>query len=47
MGCTAIESIAHFMGLIASVNAPIKKLLAAFIVSVPLIHIINILEMCL
>lgn len=44
LGCTAIESIALFMGLIASVNAPIKKLLAAFMVSVPVIYILNILR---
>ncbi len=44
LGCTAIESIALFMGLIASVNAPIKKLLAAFVVSVPVIYILNIIR---
>lgn len=44
LGCTAIESIALFMGLIASVNAPKKKLLAAFMVSVPVIYILNILR---
>ncbi|MCC7575339.1 MAG: archaeosortase A [Methanomethylovorans sp.] len=44
LGCTAIESIALFMGLIASVNAPIKRLLAAFMVSVPVIYILNILR---
>ncbi len=44
LGCTAIESIALFMGLIASVNAPMKKLLAAFMVSVPVIYILNILR---
>jgi archaeosortase A (PGF-CTERM-specific) len=44
LGCTAIESIALFMGLIASVNAPLKKLLAAFVVSVPVIYVLNILR---
>lgn len=44
LGCTAIESIALFMGLIASVNAPLKKLFAAFMVSVPVIYILNILR---
>lgn len=44
LGCTAIESIALFMGLIASVNAPMKKLLSAFMVSVPVIYILNILR---
>jgi archaeosortase A (PGF-CTERM-specific) len=44
LGCTAIESIALFMGLIASVSAPVKKLLAAFMVSIPVIYILNILR---
>ncbi|MGB3907135.1 MAG: archaeosortase A [Methanomethylovorans sp.] len=44
LGCTAIESIALFIGLIASVSAPMKKLLSAFMVSVPIIYILNILR---
>jgi archaeosortase A (PGF-CTERM-specific) len=44
LACTAIESIALFIGLIASVNAPIKRLTAAFIASVPVIYILNIIR---
>lgn len=44
LACTAIESIALFTGLIASVNAPIKRLFAAFMVSVPVIYILNIIR---
>ncbi|WP_094228066.1 archaeosortase A [Methanolobus psychrotolerans] len=44
LACTAIESIAMFIGLIASVNAPFKRLAAAFIASVPVIYILNIIR---
>ncbi|ETA67495.1 archaeosortase A, PGF-CTERM-specific [Methanolobus tindarius DSM 2278] len=44
LACTAIESIALFIGLIASVNAPVKRLAAAFTVSVPVIYILNIIR---
>jgi archaeosortase A (PGF-CTERM-specific) len=44
LACTAIESIALFMGLISSVNAPIKRLATAFMVSVPVIYILNIIR---
>ncbi len=44
LACTAIESIALFIGLIASVNAPVKRLAAAFMVSVPVIYILNIIR---
>ncbi|SFM88305.1 archaeosortase A [Methanolobus profundi] len=44
LACTAIESIALFIGLIASVNAPFKRLAAAFIASVPVIYILNIIR---
>ena len=42
LACTAIESIALFIGLISSVNAPFKKIAAAFMASVPVIYILNI-----
>ncbi|WP_406659862.1 archaeosortase A [Methanolobus sp. ZRKC3] len=42
LACTAIESIALFIGLIASVSAPFKKVAAAFLASVPVIYILNI-----
>jgi len=44
LACTAIESIALFIGLIASVKAPTKRLAAAFLVSVPVIYILNIIR---
>lgn len=44
LACTAIESIALFIGLIASVNAPFKRLAAAFMASVPVIYILNIIR---
>jgi len=44
LACTAIESIALFMGLIFAVNAPTKRVLKAFIVSIPVIYILNILR---
>jgi archaeosortase A (PGF-CTERM-specific) len=42
LACTAIESIALFMGLITSVKAPLKNVMAAFMASVPVIYILNI-----
>jgi archaeosortase A (PGF-CTERM-specific) len=44
LACTAIESIALFIGLIASVNAPYKRLASAFIVSVPVIYGLNLIR---
>lgn len=44
LACTAIESIALFMGLIGSVSAPFRRLLAAFIVSVPVIYVLNLIR---
>ncbi|TGC10893.1 archaeosortase A [Methanolobus halotolerans] len=44
LACTAIESIALFIGLIASVNAPFKKHAKAFLVSVPVIYGLNIIR---
>lgn len=44
LACTAIESIALFTGLIIAVTAPIKKLLTAFMVSVPVIYGLNLLR---
>ena len=42
LACTAIESIALFMGLITSVKAPMKNVASAFMVSVPVIYILNV-----
>jgi len=44
LACTAIESIAMFTGLIISINAPIKRLMAAFVISVPVIFSLNIVR---
>ncbi|MCQ1537090.1 archaeosortase A [Methanosarcina sp. KYL-1] len=44
LACTAIESIALFMGLIGSVKAPLRRLGAAFLVSVPVIYILNLIR---
>jgi len=42
LACTAIESIALFIGLISSVDAPLKRIAAAFMASVPVIYLLNI-----
>ena len=44
LACTAIESITLFVGIIASVNAPFKKLASAFIISVPVIYGLNLIR---
>jgi archaeosortase A len=44
LGCTGIESIALFIGVIACVSAPPRRKLAAFLVSVPTIYVLNILR---
>lgn len=44
LACTAIESIALFTGLIASVNAPLRRLASAFLVSVPVIYSLNLIR---
>ncbi len=44
LACTAIESIALFMGLIAAVKAPLNRLATAFIISVPVIYVLNLIR---
>jgi len=44
LACTAIESIALFIGIIASVNAPFKRLTSAFLISVPVIYGLNLIR---
>jgi archaeosortase A (PGF-CTERM-specific) len=44
LACTAIESIALFTGIIASVNAPFKRQAAAFLISVPVIYGLNLIR---
>ncbi len=44
LACTAIESIALFMGLIGAVRAPLSRMAMAFIVSVPVIYVLNLIR---
>lgn len=44
LACTAIESIALFIGIISSVNAPIKRQASAFLISVPVIYGLNLIR---
>jgi archaeosortase A (PGF-CTERM-specific) len=44
LACTAIESIALFMGLIGAVRAPFSRLVMAFVVSVPVIYVLNLIR---
>jgi archaeosortase A (PGF-CTERM-specific) len=44
LACTAIESIALFMGLIGAVRAPLSRLAIAFTVSVPVIYVLNLIR---
>jgi archaeosortase A (PGF-CTERM-specific) len=42
LGCTGIESIALFLGVISCVSAPPRRKLAAFLISIPTIYVLNI-----
>lgn len=44
LACTAIESIALFIGLICAVKAPLSRLIKAFILSVPVIYLLNLIR---
>jgi len=44
LACTAIQSMVLFIGLIFAVNAPVRRKLKAFFVSVPVIYGLNILR---
>jgi len=44
LACTAIQSMALFIGLIFGVKAPMRRKLKAFFVSVPVIYGLNILR---
>lgn len=44
LACTAIESIALFIGLIGSVRAPLSRLIPAFVISVPVIYVLNLIR---
>jgi archaeosortase A (PGF-CTERM-specific) len=42
LACTAIESMALFAGVVLSVQAPLKRKMAALLVSVPVIYALNL-----
>lgn len=44
LACTAIESMALFIGLIGAVKAPLSRLATAFIISVPVIYVLNLVR---
>ena len=44
LDCTAIQSIVLFIGLVFGVNAPLRRKLKAFVVSVPTIYVLNIVR---
>lgn len=44
LACTAIESMALFIGIIASANASFKRMSMAFLVSVPIIYGLNLVR---
>ncbi|MHC1565682.1 MAG: archaeosortase A [Candidatus Syntropharchaeales archaeon] len=44
LGCTAIESMALFIGVIFGIRAPPERKVAAFLVSIPVIFALNIIR---
>lgn len=44
LACTAIESIAIFLGLIFCVRASMKRTMIAFVASVPVIYVLNVVR---
>ncbi|HEY9245668.1 MAG TPA: archaeosortase A [Candidatus Methanoperedens sp.] len=44
LACTAIESIALFTGIISATDAPVARKVRAFMISVPVIYILNLLR---
>ncbi|VVB92155.1 Transmembrane exosortase (Exosortase_EpsH) [uncultured archaeon] len=44
LACTAIESIALFTGIISAAGAPAAQKLRAFMISVPVIYVLNLLR---
>jgi archaeosortase A (PGF-CTERM-specific) len=44
LDCTAIQSMVLFIGLVFGVNAPLRRKLKAFLVSVPTIYVLNIVR---
>jgi len=44
LACTAIQSMALFVGVVGCVRAPIDRKLKAFMVSVPVIYVLNIVR---
>ncbi|HTY90593.1 MAG TPA: archaeosortase A [Methanocella sp.] len=44
LACTAIQSMALFVGIVGCIKAPLDRLFKAFMVSVPVIYILNIVR---
>uniref|UniRef100_A0A7C3YF94 Archaeosortase A n=1 Tax=Geoglobus ahangari TaxID=113653 RepID=A0A7C3YF94_9EURY len=44
LACTGIESMALFSAILFSVNAEIRRRIAAFLISVPVIYVLNLLR---
>lgn len=44
LACTAIQSIALFVGVVGCVRAPLDRRLKAFMVSVPVIYVLNVVR---
>lgn len=44
LACTAIQSMALFIGLVGCIRAPAARLFKAFLVSVPVIYVLNIVR---
>ncbi len=44
LACTGIESMALFAGVIGAVEAPVRRRVKAFMVSVPVIYVLNLLR---
>jgi archaeosortase A (PGF-CTERM-specific) len=44
LACTAIQSMALFVGVVGCIRAPLDRLFKAFMVSVPVIYILNVVR---
>lgn len=44
LACTAIQSMALFVGVVGCIRAPLDRLFKAFMVSVPVIYVLNVVR---
>ena len=44
LACTAIQSMALFVGVVGCIRAPADRLFKAFMVSVPVIYVLNVVR---